>query len=270
MTADAAHTPPDSAGAVRRPRVLVVAGRDPSGAGIDADRGALEGLSVEALFVVTAFTDQDASGVRSIGAVDARRWLDEALAHVERGVDAVKFGLLPGADHVSAATCLVNAARARHSIPCVVDPVLAASSGGRFIDARGVEALRTELFRAGVIATPNLLEAAELARVSAESILEPTGARLAVATRLMDMGLEALVLKAGHGREDPARDLVIAAGRAPTWLTHTRIVGGNVRGSGCRFASQLAARLVLAETLESAARAAAAHVVEAIARARSS
>src|SRR5439155_7312944 len=146
-------------------RVLVIAGHDPSGAGLDADRAALADLQVDARFVTTAHTDQDEHRVRSIGAREPRAWLDEALAAAEDGIDALKFGLLPGAEHVIAAAELVRALRAREPLDVVVDPVLGASSGARFLDAAAVEALRGELLVEGVIVTPNLAEAAELARM---------------------------------------------------------------------------------------------------------
>ena len=82
-------------------RILIVAGHDSSGgAGIDADREAVADLPVEALCVVTAFTDQDDRTVRSLGARRPEEWLREASRAARAGVDAVKFGLLPGAEHI--------------------------------------------------------------------------------------------------------------------------------------------------------------------------
>src|SRR5678810_1206557 len=93
----------------RRTRLLIVSGRDPSGAGIDADLSAASDPWIEAIPIVTAETDQDARAGRSIGACDPRVWLSEALEAARRrgsagdcGIDAIKFGLLPGSDHVRA------------------------------------------------------------------------------------------------------------------------------------------------------------------------
>ncbi|MDZ4774313.1 MAG: bifunctional hydroxymethylpyrimidine kinase/phosphomethylpyrimidine kinase [Planctomycetota bacterium] len=246
----------------RRARVLVVAGHDPSGAGVDADRAACSDLDVTVEIVVTARTDQSASSVRSIGAVDPERWFDEALAHANEPIDAIKFGLLPGARHVECATRLVTAVRARFGerLHVVVDPVLAASSGSRFLDATAVEALRGELFGAGVIATPNLDEAAELSSLPRQRLIDALSARAEAAEILLGLGLAAAIVKGGHGREDPVVDLLAVAGEPVLLIAHPRRSGAKVRGSGCRFASHLAARLALGDPLEVAARHAAAHV----------
>ncbi len=279
-------------------RVLVVGGHDPSGAGVDADREALADLDVEVLAIVTAHTDQDARGVRSIGAVDANKWLDEALAHVGRGVDAIKFGLLPGVEHVRAAVRLARAAHAAHAaqatqatqatqaalappqvarpgsvhkldsaaFPIVLDPVISASSGSRFLDADAVEALRGELVGEDVIVTPNIAELAELARVPTAQLASSISERTQAARMLLGLGARAVVAKGGHGLEDPVRDLVVERDRDVVRIEHARVAGGKIRGSGCRFASRLAARMGESWSLEKAAKDASEHVSAAIAR----
>jgi hydroxymethylpyrimidine/phosphomethylpyrimidine kinase len=268
-----------------RPRVLVVGGHDPSGAGVDADLAALRGLAVEARAVVTAWTDQDERGVRAVGARACGEWLAEAREAARPRVGALKLGLLPGAEHVAAAAALVLELRERDggALPVVVDPVIAASSGGRFLDAAAVAALARGLLAAGVVATPNLAEAAELARFAGAAgpggaaalggaarldearLAADRGARVEAAERLLGLGARAVVLKGGHGLEDPALDLVLAAGEPPLWLAHRRIPGAKVRGSGCRFASRLAAGLALGSSLAVAAAEAGAHVAQVLA-----
>ncbi|MBL8858095.1 MAG: bifunctional hydroxymethylpyrimidine kinase/phosphomethylpyrimidine kinase [Planctomycetes bacterium] len=252
---------------LRRRRLLVVAGHDPSGAGVTADRAAVSGLDIDVEFVTTAHTLQDAGGVRAIGAVDPDQWSQAARAHAESRIDAVKFGLLPGAQHVSAATQLVNELRARFGadLPVVVDPVLAASSGTRFVDEECVEMLRGELFGAHVIAAPNIDEAAELAHLPRRRLVDSCAARAEAAGILLGLGLAAVVIKGGHGNEDPVRDLLVEAGRRGIEIEHARLEGASIRGSGCRFATHLAARLAMGETLESAARHAVGHVAAALA-----
>jgi len=237
-------------------RILVLAGRDPSGAGLDADRDALTGIAVEGLFVATAETDQDDAGVRSIGARDPDTWLAEARLAARSGVRAVKFGLLPGSDAIENAARLVVELRQTGHVHVVLDPVIAASSGARFLDALDVEVLRGSLLGLDVIVTPNLSEAAELARVPVRELETNLAARIDVARLLTGLGAAAVVLKGGHGHEDPVRDLLLEAGRAPVWFGHRRTPGGKLRGSGCRFATRLAAELALGRPLTVAARSA--------------
>ena len=307
----------------RRTRLLIVSGRDPSGAGIDADLAAASEPWIEAIPIVTAETDQDAKGVRSIGARDPKVWLSEALEAARRsastraggsdrrggpsaagtpngpggaaggrgssgpggadgargssgvggtdgdcGVDAIKFGLLPGSDHVRAARDLVRELRraAGREIPAVVDPVIAASSGGRFLDRAGVESLRRDLVPCGVVLTPNLPETAEIVSAPLIRLITAPDTRLAAARELLALGAVGVVIKGGHGEEDPVQDLVAEPERPARWLDHPRIPA-TIRGSGCRFATRLAAELgrgaSLAEAAEEAGRAVAGEIARA-------
>lgn len=231
--------------------LLIVAGHDPSGAGIDADREAAESLGVRAHAIVTARTEQDDHGVYAVGARPASAWFGEALAALERdtSIGALKLGLLPGVEHVRAAVELVRRAR----VPVVLDPVISASSGRRFLFAEAVDVLARELLAEPVIVTPNLPEAAELTGVPLARLLAGERERIAVARTLLERGASAVVLKGGHGSEDPVLDLVVRPGEDPLALRRPRVPGGGIRGSGCRFASHLAAALVLGRPLEQAA-----------------
>lgn len=271
----------------RRPRLLLVGGHDPSGAGTTADLDALRGLPLEPLVLATAWTEQDSSGVRSIGARPAAAWEAEArsacglssvvdgrrLSSVLDKPAALKTGLLPGAEHVRAAARLVR----ELGVPAVVDPVLAASSGGRFLDEQAVEALRRELLALPVVATPNIEELAELVGADARTLAASLPARREAALQLLARGCAAVVAKGGHGVEDPACDLLVwrpeafpgsATGAAATGepavleLVHRRIPGAKIRGSGCRFASRLAGGLALGQDLATATRGASALLAE--------
>ena len=266
----------------RRVRLLIVSGRDPSGAGIDADLAAASEPWIEAIPIVTAETDQDAGRVRSIGARDPRTWLEEAreaaglrgarsavIAGLPLlGIDAIKFGLLPGPEHVRAARELVRGVRiaSKREIPVVVDPVIAASSGGRFLDWAGVESLRRDLAPCGVVLTPNLPETAEIVSAPLIRLITAPESRLASARELLALGAVGVVIKGGHGEEDPVQDLVAEPERPARWLDHPRIPA-TIRGSGCRFATRLAAELgrgaSLAEAAEEAGRAVAGEIARA-------
>ncbi len=245
---------------ITAPRLLVVAGHDPSGAGVDADRQALEGLNISARFVVTAWTEQDASGVQALGARGAGSWIPEA--RIELPVCAIKFGLLPGREDLQAASFLVREARARApgKVWAVVDPVLSASSGGRFLSPDVARDYLRTLVPADVILTPNLDELAELSGVQLARLVRDPAARVAAGRSLLEKGAAAVIVKGGHGDEDPARDLLLEPGKSDFWMQHPRIQGGKVRGSGCRFATRLAARLALGDELAKAVRDASAHV----------
>ena len=232
-------------------RVLVVAGHDPShGAGVDADREAAWHFGVEAACIVTARTDQDGVRVRSVGARPAREWLAEARAELvaaeEAPFGALKSGLLPDADAVRTLARLVD--ELPRAMPVVVDPVLAASGGEVFLDDAGIDALLAELVPRGVILTPNLVEAARLAGVELERLERERAAREAAARTLLERGASAVLLKGGHAAGEEVADLVLERGLAARWLVHPR-VPGRLHGSGCRFASAVAAQLALGKEL---------------------
>ena len=244
--------------------VLVVAGHDSSGhAGLDADLDAARAAQCEATCVATARTRQDEHGVQALGQREPRDWLAEARAGLP-AMNALKFGLLPGADHVAAAAELLADVDAR--TPLVLDPVLRSSSGFDFLDAAAREALLELLGPRALVWTPNLHELALLTGTDAEELAHEPNRRQSVAQSLLDRGARAVVVKGGHGHEDPVCDLVVAADAAPVWLSHERLPA-SIGGSGCRFATMLACHLARGEQLEPAARAAADFVAERIAAA---
>jgi hydroxymethylpyrimidine/phosphomethylpyrimidine kinase len=235
-------------------RILVVAGHDPTGgAGVDADRAAARRFGVEAECVVTAWTDQDGTRVRSVEPRAAADWLEEARYALAAPIGALKSGLLPSAAAVRALATLLDEIAHAHAVPAVVDPVLAASGGETFLDDAGIEGLLEELLPRGVILTPNLPEAARLAGVELEHLETRPEARESAARALLERGCRAVVLKGGHASDSPVRDLVLERGREPVWFEHARVPGGGLHGSGCRFASALAAQLARGTELARAA-----------------
>lgn len=245
-----------------KPLLVIVGGHDPGGAGVDADRAAAAsfGAELEVRSAVTAWTRQDAGGLRELGARPAEDWARPvaswlAEARAERRMVVIKFGLLPTRAALDAAADLLT----EHAAVAVVDPVLAPSAGGRFLQPEDVEHLRRVLLALPVVATPNVPELAELSGRAPELLARERPAREEAARALVAVGCRAVVAKGGHGLEDPALDLVVER-HATTALEHPRIPRAKVRGSGCRHATVLACSLALGKDLPSAARRAAEHL----------
>lgn len=235
---------------MRSLRVLVVAGRDSTGgAGLDADREALTAFGVEPLLVASAETEQGPDGLIELGARDADDWLREAREGLEVGVQAIKFGLLPGPDAIEAAALLCEAAP---GVPVIVDPVLGPSAGGEFLDAGGRAALIEHLPRLRAYLTPNLAEAAAL--LGSDAVPQTRAEREAVALELLARGATAVLLKGGHGAEDPLCDLWLSRADGTRWIERRREPGPGIRGSGCRLASAFAAGLARGRNPVQAAR----------------
>ena len=249
---------------MRSLRVLVVAGRDSTGgAGLDADAEALKAFGVEPLAVCTAETEQGPDGLIALGARPVEDWSHEAREHLEAGVQAIKFGLLPGVASIAAAAELCASAP---GIPVILDPVLGPSAGGEFLDADGRAALVELLPRLRAHLTPNLVEAAAL--LGWTEVPESREDRERAARELLALGAAAVLLKGGHGGEDPLCDLWVSRADGARWIERRREPGPGIRGSGCRLASAFAAGLARGRNPVQAAKEAGDWVAQRIRQAR--
>ncbi|ACG71326.1 phosphomethylpyrimidine kinase [Anaeromyxobacter sp. K] len=230
------------------PRVLVVAGLDPSGgAGLTADLEALAAVGARGWAVATALTAQGPRGARGVSPASEaflRLQIDALLEGRERP-RAVKTGML-GTAGLAAALAARLAEPPLARVPLVVDPVLLASSGAPLLDAGGVppgEALAPLLARAR-LATPNLPELAALTGLEVST--DDAAVRAA-----RSLPARAVLVKGGH-REGAPVDLLVE-GRRVTRFTGRRRAG-TARGTGCRLASAMAGLLAGGASLEEAVR----------------
>jgi hydroxymethylpyrimidine/phosphomethylpyrimidine kinase len=230
------------------PRVLVVAGLDPSGgAGLVADLEALRAAGARGWAVAAALTFQGPRGARGFEPVSEAVLLAQidALLDGPERPRAVKTGMIGTAALARALADRLRAVPLRR-VPVVVDPVLAASSGAPLLVASGgspADALLPLLARAW-LATPNL---AELAALTGEDV--STDAAAIHAAR--HLPARAVLVKGGH-REGAPVDLLVVEDRVTRFTGRRR--PGNARGTGCRLASGIAAFLARGAPLEEAVR----------------
>jgi hydroxymethylpyrimidine/phosphomethylpyrimidine kinase len=217
-------------------KVLTIAGSDSgAGAGIQADLKTFAALGVYGTSAITAITAQNTRGVKKIfplapGIVAAQ--IDAIVEDI--GADAVKTGMLFNSAIVDIVARKIRAHRLRN---LVVDPVMVAKSGNLLLRRDGIAALKNKLIPLATIVTPNVPEAAEL-----------TGIRLTrmddfkeAARRIIDMGAKTVVIKGGH-RSGPPTDLFYD-GKNFREFGARRIRTRNTHGTGCTFASAIAANL---------------------------
>lgn len=212
---------------------------------------------VRVFTAVAAVSAQDASGVTALHPVPVEVLRAQLAALPWDAAGAVRIGALGNIANVRAAAAIV---RARPTIPAVVDPVLAASSGGELIDAAGRYALRDELATLpSVVMTPNLEEAAEMLGVlpiERDAIAE-------AASALQRLGGHAVLLTGGHIDGDPVDALATAEG---VELFSEPRIAASMRGTGCTLAMALACELANGTPLRHAVHAARAYVRAEIAR----
>ncbi|MFC7404040.1 bifunctional hydroxymethylpyrimidine kinase/phosphomethylpyrimidine kinase [Georgenia alba] len=235
----------------RPPVALTIAGSDPSGgAGIQADLKTFSALGAYGAAVLTALTAQSTQGVTGVHAVPpafVREQLDTLWDDV--AVDAVKIGMLSGADTVRAVTGFLRE-RAPQS-PVVLDPVMVSTAGSRLLDDDAVESVRTMLPHVSLV-TPNLAEAAVL--LDAAEAVDVEGMR-SQARALRDLGVPRVMLKGGHLAGDDATDLWLD-GDGEQVLRQPRVATDNTHGTGCSLSSAIAALVPRSATWADAAAAA--------------
>ena len=238
-----------------RPVVLCFSGLDPSGgAGLQADIETIAALGGHAAVVCTALTVQDSNRVHGFTPVDPTLAVQQAEAVLaDLPVAAIKLGML-GSPAMAAAIAGVLAAHP--DIPVVLDPVLAANSGGPLGGETLLAALLTLLPLATVI-TPNTVEARRLGGV--DDLNEVVGI-------LRGHGARHILLKGGHeaGTEIINR-LYDSHGvvRQSYWPR----LPGEYHGSGCTLAAAIATGLAQGLPLREAVATAEQFVAEALARA---
>jgi hydroxymethylpyrimidine/phosphomethylpyrimidine kinase len=243
------------------PIVVTIAGSDSSGgAGLQADLKTFAALGVYGASVVTALTVQNTKGVFAIHDVPAdfiTAQIDAVFSDLDVG--AVKIGMLGNAAAIAAVAVGLERHRARN---VVLDPVLVASTGEDLLRADALDALRSLMARARVV-TPNLFEAGVLLDVTTA---HDEDEMLAQGRKLLAFGPAAVVMKGGHAGGPESADLLVEAGGS-TRLAAPRLETRNTHGTGCTFASAIAAGLAKGMDLVEAVREAKAYVSSAIAAA---
>jgi hydroxymethylpyrimidine/phosphomethylpyrimidine kinase len=243
------------------PSVLTIAGSDSSaGAGIQADLKTFAALGVYGTCAITAITAQNTLGVSAVqemppGIVAAQ--IDAVVTDIRP--DAVKTGMLASAPIIE-----VVAAKVReHGLPnLVVDPVMVAKSGDHLLREDAVAALRELLLPLATVVTPNLPEAEAL---TGRPVRSEEDVRRA-AEEIVGLGARAVVVKGGHRESAEAVD-VLYDGSAFREYSAPRIETTSTHGTGCTFASAIAACLARGMPLADAVAEAKAYLTEALRRA---
>ncbi|MCH8026173.1 MAG: bifunctional hydroxymethylpyrimidine kinase/phosphomethylpyrimidine kinase [Chloroflexi bacterium] len=256
----AALLPPGQSGASaqrRAPIVLTIAGSDSgAGAGIQADLKTFAALGIYGASAITAITAQNTQRVTQVLELSPEIVAAQIDAVVEdMPVAVVKTGMLGSAEVVK----IVAAKVREHGLqPLVVDPVMVATSGDRLLPEEAVLTLREELLPLAAVLTPNVPEAeALLGRPLASWDDLRAGAE-----ELATMGAGAVVITGGH-REGPATDLLYDGHEFREYTAH-RVDTEHTHGTGCTFASAIAAALAKGSDVRGAVAMAKAYVTRAL------
>ena len=224
--------------AARVPRVLSIAGTDPSGgAGIQADLKSIAASGGYGMCVTTSLVAQNTCGVREVF-TPPLEFLTAQLAAVfdDVTVDAVKIGMLGDAATIRTVRTWLS----EHPVPVVVlDPVMIASSGDRLLQAEAEQALRDLVPLVNVI-TPNIPELAVLCEKEPAQTFDEAheqAANLAAATGTT------VIVKGGHLCGQDAGNTAVFPDGTCAHVRTPRLDSRNTHGTGCSLSSSLATRL---------------------------
>lgn len=224
------------------PIVWSVAGSDSgAGAGLQADLRAFEAMDVHGCTVVAAITAQNSMGVQLIAPVDATVFEAQLTALADdMPPAAIKVGMIGSVDNLRVLVQWIDRLRVHNpQLAVVVDPVLGATTGTAFVREDLIQAYRDELLPRADVITPNRVEAALLLQ------LAPITDALAVeqaAQSLLALGCKAVIITGGDARGASSEDYCLSP-HAQGWLRLPRVATEHNHGTGCVFASSVAAAM---------------------------
>ncbi len=239
-------------------QVLTIAGSDSGGgAGIQADLKAMSANGVFAMSVITAVTAQNTEEVTDVFELPPSiiaSQLDAVFDDFD--VAAVKTGMLSSTAIIETVVKLLTPQKIGLLI---VDPVMVSKSGHPLLRPDAIDALKTQLLPLAFVVTPNIHEAQQLSGIQITSLADARRA----AKVIHGFGCKHVLIKGGHLLNDRATDLLYD-GRFFNVLKGEFIETSHTHGTGCTFASALAAQLARGRSVLDAAQAAKTYVTQAI------
>lgn len=241
------------------PILLSIAGFDPCcGAGSAADLKTFAAHGCYGVAAITALTVQNTQGVEDLHNTPSAtlRAQLEVLVN-DCNIAAVKIGMLGNRGNAATVAEFLDAHKFAH---VVHDPVMKSSSGRELLDAAGVKYVATEFLKRVSVITPNVPEAEILTGSPIKDVAEMEAA----ARKIVEMGARAVIIKGGHmGRPTD----ILFDGTEMVTLPGERVNEEQLHGTGCTFASALAAHLAVGRGLLEAATLAKAYATKAIEKA---
>jgi len=238
-------------------RALTIAGSDSGGgAGIQADLKTFAALGVYGMSVLTSITAQNTVGVQGIYDLPPEfvgLQIDSVMADI--GADTVKTGMLSNTKIIA----IVAEKLRRYQVEnLVIDPVMIAKSGDPLLREEAHVTLVHDLFPLAKVVTPNLHEARVLSRLPISSLEEMKRAAKAIHR----LGPQNVVVKGGHLKRESV-DLLYDGHRFLEF-PGPRLETKNDHGTGCTFASAIAAGLAKGQDVPSAVKAAKEYITQAL------
>lgn len=227
-----------------RGAVLTIAGSDSGGgAGIQADIKTISLLGSYAASVLTALTAQNTRGVSAIHGLPPSfviEQLESVLSDIP--IDVIKTGML----HTPAIVAALAEKLAERPLmlPMVIDPVMVAKGGAPLMEREAAREFLEQLMPQAYLLTPNIPEAERLLGRAIRTEAEAERA----ARDLRAMGPANVLIKGGHLTGRLSTD-ILCDGTECYHYSAERLFTSNTHGTGCTYASAIAAFLAQGEPL---------------------
>ncbi|HEX2054858.1 MAG TPA: bifunctional hydroxymethylpyrimidine kinase/phosphomethylpyrimidine kinase [Nitrospiraceae bacterium] len=239
-------------------QALTIAGSDSGGgAGIQADIKAMSANGVYAMSVVTAITAQNTEEVTEVFELPTSiiaAQLDAIFDDFD--VSAVKTGMLASTEIIRVVVAML---RPQAPANLVVDPVMMSKTGRPLLKPDAVDTLKKELLPLALLVTPNIHEAQQLSGIEIACLADARRA----AKVIHQFGCRHVLIKGGHLLAERATDLLYD-GRFFHVFKGEFLDTPHTHGTGCTFASAIAAQLARGKPVADAVQAAKIYLTEAI------
>ncbi|MGD1317872.1 bifunctional hydroxymethylpyrimidine kinase/phosphomethylpyrimidine kinase [Chryseobacterium sp. 2R14A] len=241
------------------PSVLTIAGFDGSGgAGIQADIKTISALGCYATSVLTALPVQNTQGVRNIFPIPVEVVSEQIEAILDDIFpDAIKIGMVHTPELVET---IVKTLAKYKKVPIVFDPVMVATSGHRLIEEKTIETIIEKLFPISDIITPNMDEAAILAKMGVKNLDDMKIA----GERIKELGCKNILLKGGHLETEMITSLLYNDQNDYQTFKSEKVDTKNTHGSGCTLSSAIASFIARGKSMDEAIAFAQYYVSEAV------
>ncbi len=222
---------------------MIIAGSDSgAGAGIEADLKTFAAFGVYATTVITAITAQNTKQVKEVFKIPkefVRKQIDLLMADIKPRV--WKTGMLVDSGIINVVIHKVKHYKIKSLI---VDPVLVTKTGKQLLNPYSINHFIKKIIPKTLVLTPNLDEAKTITKLKITNIEDMKKAAII----FNKMGAKNIVIKGGHLNEDYATD-VLFDGKRTYLFRSKRIKTNNTHGTGCTFASAIAAGIAKGDAI---------------------
>lgn len=216
--------------------VLTIAGSDSgAGAGIQADLKTFAAFGVYGTCAITAVTAQNTKKVEAVYELPAAfvgKQIDAVMNDI--GADVWKIGMLANSKIIDVVFERVKHYKIKY---LVADPLMVSKSGHHLLTIDARKKLIKRLIPLTFVITPNCPEAEVLTGYKIHTVDDMKK----TAVMIYKMGAKNVVVKGGHLKNNLYAIDIVYNGKIFRELKSKRIKTKNTHGTGCTFASGIAA-----------------------------